>query len=182
MAKKVGLILGGIVLIALLIVGGLALTKPDEFRVERTAVVNAPPETIFAVIGDFRRSPEWSPWEKLDPNIKRTYSGPATGKGSVYAWSGNGQVGEGSMEVLEFNPPTKMVMSLNFVKPMQGKNTVEYTLEPQGEATKVTWLMYGPNDFMGKVMMVFMNCQDMCGKAFEEGLANLKRLCEKEAG
>jgi uncharacterized protein YndB with AHSA1/START domain len=179
MIKKIALVVGGILLAGVAIVLCLALTKPDQFVVERSTVIKAPAEEIFAVIGDFHRSPEWSPWEKLDPNMKRTYSGSASGKGAVYSWTGNDQVGEGSMEILEFNPPSKMVMNLHFVKPMAGDSVVEYTLEPQGDSTKMTWLMHGPNDFMGKVMQVFMNCQDSCGKAFEDGLANLKAVCEK---
>lgn len=179
MFKKIAIIVGAIAVACIATVLCIALTKPDQFAVERATLINAPPEKIFAVIGDFHRSPEWSPWEKLDPNMKRTYSGSASGKGAIYSWSGNDQVGEGRMEVLEFNPPAKMVMNLHFVRPMEGDNLVEYVLEPQGEMTKMTWSMRGPNNFASKVMQVFMNCQEMCGRAFESGLANLKAVCEK---
>jgi uncharacterized protein YndB with AHSA1/START domain len=179
MIRKIALIAGAVVLLSAVVVLCIALTKPDEFRVETSTVIKAPPEKIFAVIGDLHRSPEWSPWENLDPNIKRTYKGPATGKGSVYTWSGNAEVGEGWIEVLEFDPPTKMVMNLHLVTPMEGDNTVEYVLQPQPDGTKMTWSMHGRNNLVGKIMQVFMNCEDMCGDAFQRGLANLKALCEK---
>ncbi len=179
MVKKIAVIVGGILLAGLAVVLCLALTKSDEFRVERSTTIKAPPEKIFAVIGDFHRSPEWSPWEKMDPNIKRTYSGADSGKGAKYSWSGNDDVGEGSMEILEFYPPTKMLMNLHFVRPMGGDNTVEYVFEPQGDLTKMTWSMHGPNNFTSKVMQVFMNCEQMVGASFQEGLTSLKAICEK---
>ncbi len=179
MIKKIAMIVGGVLLVGIVVVLSIAMTKPDIFAIERSVSIKAPPEKIFAVIGDFHRAPEWSPWEALDPQMKRSFSGSASGKGAIYSWSGNDEVGEGSMEVLEFNPPTKMVMNLHFVRPMEGDNAVEYVLVPEGEMTKMTWSMRGPNNFCGKVMQVFMNCEAMCGKAFEDGLAKLKAVCEK---
>jgi len=179
MVKKIALIKGGLLFATVVAVLCGALTKPDEFRVERSIVIKARPEAIFPVIGDFHRATEWSPWDKLDPNLKRTFSGADSGKGAKYGWSGNNEVGEGSLEVLEFEPPTKVVMNLHFVRPMEGDNTVTYLLEPQGDATKMTWSLHGPNNFVAKVMQVFMNCEDMCGKSFERGLGNLKAICEK---
>lgn len=179
MLKKVALALVGIFVAAIGVVLCLALTKPDEFRVERSAVINAAPDKIYAVVSDFHRSPEWSPFEKLDPNVKRSFSGPESGKGARYSWVGNADAGEGYMEVMELEPPTKLLLKLHFDKPMEGDSTVAYVLEPQDSATKMTWSMYGPNTFMGKVMQVFMNCDTMMGTFMEQGLANLKSICEK---
>jgi len=179
--KKIAMIIGGILLVGIVVVLCMAMMKPDEFRVERSTVIKASPEEIFAVIGDLRRSTEWSPWEKLDPNIRRVYYGKERGKGASYAWEGNDEVGKGSMTISEYDPPRRMVMFLHFDKPMQGDNCVIYALSPQADGTKFTWTMFGPNPLLGKIMTVFMHCEDMCGKAFEEGLANLKGVCEKQS-
>ena len=157
----------------------LAATKPGHFSVRRTAAVNAPAEKIFAVISDFREWRGWSPWENRDPAMKRTYEGSEHGKGAVYAWDGNKNVGSGRMEILEASSPSKIVIKLDFLKPFEGHNTAEFTMLPQGDATSVTWTMYGPAVFMSKVMQVFMNLDHMIGKDFEVGLANLKKLTEK---
>lgn len=179
MLKKIALVGAGVFVAAIGIILCLALTKPDEFRVERSIVIKAPAEKIFAVVSDFHRSPEWSPWEKVDPNIKRTLSGSESGKGAKYSWVGNEEVGEGNMEITEVDAPNKVVMNLHFDKPMEGDSTVVYLLAPQDDSTKMTWTMSGPNNFMSKVMSVFMNCDEMIGKSFEEGLASLKSVCEK---
>jgi hypothetical protein len=171
----------------------LAATKPDTFRVQRAASVKAPAEKIFALINDFHRWGSWSPWEARDPAMKRSFSGTDSGKGAVYAWDGNKNVGSGRMEILEAqapskvapskDAPSKIVIKLDFFKPFEGHNTAEFTMLPQGDATDittdVTWAMYGPAPFMHKVMQVFMNMDNMIGKDFETGLANLKKLTEK---
>jgi uncharacterized protein YndB with AHSA1/START domain len=172
-----------IVLIALSVliaaVLGLALTKPDTFRVVRSATIKAPPEKVFAVINDFHNWTSWSPWEKLDPAMKRTHSGAASGKGAIYEWEGNSKVGAGRMEILDTTAPSKIAIKLDFIKPFEGHNTAEYTLVPQGEMTNVTWAMYGPTPFISKLMQVFISFDKMIGKDFEEGLANLKAVAEK---
>jgi uncharacterized protein YndB with AHSA1/START domain len=172
-----------IVLIAVaLIIGGvliLAATKPDTFRVQRAASIKAPPEKIFAVISDFHGWEAWSPWEKMDPAMKRSYSGAAKGKGAVYAWEGNGKVGQGSMEITEAAAPSKVVMDLDFVKPFAAHNKVDFTLVPKGDVTEVTWTMNGPVPYLAKIMHVFMNMDSMVGGQFEAGLANLKSITEK---
>jgi hypothetical protein len=157
----------------------LAATKPDTFSVQRTAVVNAPAERLFPLISDFHQWLNWSPWEGRDPALKRTYSGAERGKGAVYAWDGNKNVGAGRMEILEANSPSKVVIKLDFIKPFEGHNTAEFTMLPQGGATNVTWVMHGPAPFMSKLMQVFMNMDRMIGKDFETGLANLKTITEK---
>ena len=165
--------------IAIAIVLILAATKPDTFSVERATTVKAPPEKIFSLINDFHQWGSWSPYENKDPAMKRSYSGAENGKGAVYAWDGNKNVGSGRMEILEAPAPAKIVIKLDFFTPFEGHNTAEFTMLPQGDATNVTWLMHGPAPFMNKVMQVFMNLDKMIGRDFEIGLANLKRLTEK---
>src|SRR3979490_1134501 len=157
----------------------LAATKPDTLRVQRTITVSAPAEKLFPLINDFHQWRTWSPYEHKDPEMKRTYSGAESGKGAVYAWDGNNNVGSGRMEILETSVPSKVRIKLDFFKPFEGHNTAEFTMLPQGDATNVTWLMHGPSPFMGKIMHVFINMDRMVGKDFEIGLANLKKLAER---
>jgi hypothetical protein len=161
----------------------LAATKADTFSVRRATTVNAPPERIFALINDFHQWGIWSPYENRDPGMQRAYSGSASGRGAVYAWDGNSKVGSGRMEILDTSAPSKILIKLDFFKPFEGHNTAEFTMLPQGDATNVTtnvtWLMHGPAPFMSRLMQVFMNLDNMIGKDFEVGLANLKRLTEK---
>ena len=164
---------------AIAIVLILAATKPDRFQVQRAAVIKAPAEGIFPLISDFHQWKGWSPWEDKDPAMKRTYSGAAAGRGAVYAWDGNRNVGSGRMEILEASAPSKIVINLDFITPFEGHNTAEFTMQPQGDATNLTWVMHGPTPFMMKVMHVFINMDRMIGKDFEIGLANLKRLTER---
>jgi hypothetical protein len=168
-----------ILAIAIAIVLLLALTKPNTFAVQRAISIKAPAEKIFTLINDFHQWGTWSPYENKDPAMKRTYSGANSGKGAVYAWDGNKNVGSGRMEILDASVPSKIVIKLDFFKPFEGHNTAEFTMLPQGDATNLTWLMHGPLPFMGKVMHLFMNMDNMVGKDFEIGLANLKQLTEK---
>ncbi len=157
----------------------LAATKPDVFRVERKIDIKAAPEKIFAHIDDFHEWAAWSPWEKLDPAMTRTFSGPASGKGTAYAWEGNKKVGKGAMEITDLTVPQKIVIKLDFYVPFEAHNTTEFTLSANGESTTVNWLMFGPAPFMAKIMHVFMNMDKMVGKDFEQGLNNLKAIAEK---
>jgi hypothetical protein len=172
-----------VVAVAIAIVLILAATKPDTFSVRRSTTVRALPEKIFPLINDFHRWGSWSPYEYKDPAMKRSYSGAESGKGAVYAWDGNNNVGSGRMEILDTSLPSKVVIKLDFFTPFEAHNTAEFTMLPQGDApsgtTNVTWLMHGPAPFMAKIMHVFMNIDRMVGKDFEIGLANLKRLTEK---
>ncbi|WP_137937946.1 SRPBCC family protein [Chitinivorax sp. B] len=167
-----------IVVIAVLLV--MAATKPDTFRIQRATTVNAPPEEVFALINDFHRWGTWSPWEKKDPAMKRTFGGPPNGKGAIYEWEGNRDVGKGSMEITDVTAPSKVTIKLDFVKPITGHNTAEFTLNPHGETTDVTWTMSGPTPFISKLMQVFVDVDRMVGKDFEAGLANLKTAAEKQ--
>jgi hypothetical protein len=172
-------IIAVVLAVAIAIVLILAATKPARFSVQRATTVKAPPDAIFPLINDFHQWGSWSPYENKDPAMKRSYSGTAAGKGAVYAWDGNKNVGSGRMEILDTAVPTKIVIKLDFFTPFEGHNTAEFTMLPQGDATNLTWLMHGPAPFMSKVMQVFMNMDKMIGKDFEVGLANLKRLTEK---
>ena len=165
--------------LAVAIVLILALRKPDIFRVERSASIKAPPESIFPLINDFHRWASWSPYETRDPAMQRSFSGAASGKGAVYAWNGNKNVGSGRMEILDAPVPEKVVIKLDFFAPFEAHNTAEFTMLPRGDATDVSWAMYGPSPFMAKLMHVFMNMDNMVGKDFAAGLANLKRVAEK---
>src|SRR3979490_738033 len=157
----------------------LAATNPDTFRVERALSVKAPPQKIFALINDLHGWGAWSPYEKKDPAMKRTYSGAAKGKGAVYEWDGDKNVGKGRMEITDTSPPSRITIKLDFISPFEGHNIAEFTMEPKGDATSVTWAMHGPAPFIAKVMHVFINMDKMVGDDFEAGLAKLKTLAEK---
>lgn len=176
MLKKI--LLAVVVLIAALLV--YAWMQPDSFRVERSARIKASPEKVFALVDDFNRWASWSPWEKMDPAMKRTHSGPTSGKGAAYEWDGNKEVGHGRMEITDATPPSKILIKLDFLQPFEAHNTAEFTIVPDGDATKVTWAMFGPNPFIAKVMQVFMSMDAMVGKDFEAGLANLKSVAEAQ--
>jgi uncharacterized protein YndB with AHSA1/START domain len=165
--------------LAIAVVLILAARKPDTFRVQRATTVKAPPEKIFPLINEFHQWRTWSPYETKDPAMKRSYSGEASGKGAVYGWEGNKNVGSGRMEILDAEAPSRIIIKLDFFTPFEGHNTAEFTMLPQGDGTNVTWLMHGPAPFIGKIMHVFINMDHMVGKDFEIGLANLKRLTEK---
>ena len=171
-----------IAVVVVVIVAGIliyAATKPDTFRVQRTVSIKASPEKIFALINDFKAWPLWSPYEKKDPAMKRSYGAVTAGKGATYAWEGDKNVGQGSMEVLEVSAPRKIVIKLDFLKPFEAHNTAEFLLEPKGDATLVTWAIYGPSPFISKVIGTFMNLDNMIGKDFEQGLASLKAAVER---
>ena len=174
------------VVVAVVVAGVLiyAATKPDSFTVKRTASIKAPPDRIFALINDLHGWAAWSPYEKKDPDMKRTFGGANPGKGAIYEWDGNKNVGSGRMEITEATPPSsagarKIVIKLDFVKPFEGHNTAEFTMDPQGDNTNVTWAMYGPSPYMFKVMGLFMDMDKMIGNDFAAGLANLKAIAEK---
>ncbi len=175
MIKRIALVIVALVAGVLI----FATTKPDTFSVRRAATIKAPPEKVFAVLNDFKRWPDWSPWEKLDPAMKRTISDPANGKGATYAWAGNSDAGQGRMEIVESVASSKVGIQLDFIKPFESNNRTEFTLTPQGDATQVDWVMSGPTPYVSKLMQVFVSMDTLIGKDFEAGLANLKALAEK---
>ncbi len=155
----------------------VASQKPDIFRIEKKAVINAPPEKIAGFINDFHRWPVWSPYENKDPNMQRTFDGPVSGPGAKYAWSGNKNIGSGHMEVLEVTPG-KTVVDLVFTAPFKAHNTAEFTFTPNGNATEVTWAMFGPCPLFAKVMHTVISMDKMVGNDFVKGLADLKKAAE----
>jgi hypothetical protein len=172
------LLIIAIIIVAVLI---LAATKPNIFRVERSATINTAPDRIIALLEDFHQWGAWSPWEKLDPEMVRTFSGASSGKGAVYDWVGNKKVGKGRMEILDIEPRTLVRIKLDFLEPFEAHNTTEISLNYNGSATTINWAMFGPASFAIKVMHVFMNMDKMVGKDFETGLANLKALAESKS-
>ena len=172
-------IIGIVVVVLIAGVLILAATKPDTFRVQRAASIKAPPEKVFALISDFRRWDAWSPWEKKDPAMKRTFSAATSGEGATYAWEGNKEVGQGSMQIVESVPPRKIALKLDFIKPFEAHNTVTFMLDAKDGATNVTWAMEGPVPYLAKIVHVFVDMDRMVGKDFEAGLANLRASAEK---
>lgn len=161
------------------LLGGLftyAGTRPGTFRVQRSTLIQAPPETIAPHVTDFRRWATWSPYEKLDPEMKKAFSGAASGVGAVYTWEGR-RAGAGRMEIREASD-RRVAIQLDFSKPFTAHNTAEFTLEPEGAATRVTWAMYGATPFAMKLAGLFMNLDDLSGKDFATGLAALKTIAE----
>ena len=171
-----------IAVVVVVVVAGIliyAATKPDTFRVQRTVTIKASPEKIFALINDFKAWPLWSPYEKKDPAMKRSYGAVTAGRGATYAWEGDKNVGQGNMEILDVSAPRKIIIKLDFLKPFEAHNQAEFTLEGGDTATTVTWAMHGPHPFMMKVMDLVVGMDKMVGKDFETGLANLKQLAEQ---
>ena len=177
--SEVLVIIAVILAVAIAAVLILAATKPTTLRVQRSVSINAPPERIFSLISDFHQWVTWSPYEQKDPAMKRTYGGAVSGNGATYAWDGDKNVGSGRMEILEATASSKIVIKLDFFTPFEGHNTAEFTMLPQGDGTHVTWLMHGPANFMSRLIQVFINLDNMIGKDFEAGLANLKKVAEK---
>ena len=175
MFKTISLIV--VVLIAAVL--AYAAMRPDNFEVRRSTTIQAPPDKIYPLINEFHQWSVWSPYEKLDPAMKRSYSGAASGRGAVYAWEGNGKAGAGRMEIVEATPPSKVAIQLDFIKPFEGHNIAEFALAPQGGATQVGWSMRGPSPYIAKLMGIFFNMDKMIGQDFEVGLANLKAAAEK---
>ena len=175
--KKVLLVL----LVAIVAFLAFAATRPARFHVERSITIAAPADAVYPHIVDFHQWPAWSPWEKLDPNMTRTLGGAESGVGATYHWTGNDKVGEGNMAITEARPGERVVIKLDFLKPFEASNISTFTLAPEGAGTRVTWAMDGNNNFMAKVMCIFMNMDKMVGGDFEKGLENLKALVESGA-
>lgn len=172
-------IIAGVVVILVAGVLAVAFTRPDSFRVQRSASIKAPPEKVYALVNDLRGWKEWSPYEKKDPAMRRTLSGAPSGKGAVYEWSGNKEVGKGRMEITDTTAPSKVLIKLDFLEPFEAHNTAEFSLQGRGDGTDVTWAIYGPSPFMSKLVSVFLDMDRMIGTDFEAGLANLKAIAER---
>lgn len=168
-----------ILILAVLGVVAYAANHPGDFRIERSTTVGAAPETLFDLIEDFHRWTEWSPYETMDPDLKRTYGGAERGVGATYGWEGR-KTGVGSMVVTEAVKPSQVLIDLIFTKPFQAHNKAEFTLEPVGDSTKVTWAMSGHSSFFAKLMSIFFSTEKMVGPQFEQGLAKLKAVAERQ--
>jgi uncharacterized protein YndB with AHSA1/START domain len=170
-----------LIVIAVVIAGILAFaaTKPDVFRVQRSITIAAPAEKIFALINDFHQWQSWSPYEHKDPTMQRSFSGAPTGRGAIYDWDGNKNVGKGRIEITDATQPSRVAINLDMLKPFAAHNKVEFMLQPQGDATTVTWAMHGHTPYLAKIMHVFINMDRMCGNDFEAGLAKLKAIAER---
>jgi uncharacterized protein YndB with AHSA1/START domain len=180
--KKELLMLKTILAVIAVAIGAMliyAATKPDAFRVERSIVIKAPAEKIFPLINDLHQWEPWSPWEKIDPALKRTYSGANDGVGAAYEWQGNKDIGHGRMEITESTASYKVVLKLHFIKPFEANNTVEFVLSKEGDGTRVTQAMYGPSPYISKLMSLAFSMDKMVGTKYEEGLGNLKNLAER---
>ena len=169
MLKKI--LIGLAVLIALFLV--VVATRPSNFHVERSATLTAPPASLFDNVNNHHKFSVWNPFMKLDPNVKNTYTGPESGVGAVCSWDGNKDIGAGSATITESKPGELVRMRMDWIRPMAGVATVDFTFKPEGDKTVVTWAMYGKNSFMGKAVSLFMDCDKMCGPQFEKGLAAL---------
>lgn len=173
--------LWGILVVVLVAVAALlayAASRPDSFRIERATMIQAPAEVVAGFITDFHRWTAWSPWEHIDPQLKRSYGGAPSGVGTTYAWEGNNKVGSGRMEILESSASTIRIQ-LDFLKPFKAHNEARFDLRAAGGATTVTWAMTGPSPFLSKLMGVVFNLDRMVGGQFEQGLAKLKAAAEK---
>jgi hypothetical protein len=172
-------IIGIVIVVAIAGILIFASTQPDTFRIQRTLAMKASPAKIFPHVNDLQKMQVWSPWEKMDSNMKRTYTGPTSGQNAEYAWDGNKNVGAGKMKIIESIHPSKVTMSLDFLRPMEGHNVAEFSLVPRYDGmTDVTWAMSGPSPFLSKVICTFMNMDKMVGSQFEKGLAELKTIVE----
>src|SRR5215470_14369321 len=178
MLKILGIVAGvGVLAIIGLLV--YAATFPDTFQVQRMQRINASPEKIFPLINNLHGMNTWNPFSEADPEIKITYTGPESGKGARYEWTGNSKVGQGSIEVIDVAAPSRVALRLDMLKPIEGHNTVVFTLAPNGSGTDVTWAMTGERPFIGKVMDAVFNMDRMVGGQCEKGLDKLKMIAEK---
>jgi uncharacterized protein YndB with AHSA1/START domain len=173
-------ILIGLAVVIIILVVVIA-TRPPGFKVERSATINAPPATVFGQVNDFHKWEAWSPWEKMDPAMKKTIEGPPSGTGAKYHWVGNDKVGEGQMEITDSKPAELVKIKLDFIKPMASTSDTLFTFTPEGSGTKVTWTMSGKNNFMAKAFSLVMNMDKMVGGDFEKGLAQMKAVSEAPA-
>lgn len=172
------LIILAVVIVVFLIIVAM---QPADFRVARSTTIAASPQTVFARVNNLRHWEDWSPWAKLDPEMKQTYEGPEAGVGASYAWAGNKKVGEGRMTITESRPNELVRLKLEFLKPFAAVNTTEFTFTPEGDQTTVDWSLFGKNNFMAKAFCMFKSMDNMVGKDFEKGLRQLKTAVEEGA-
>jgi hypothetical protein len=171
----------GVVVVVVLALVGFIAARPADFRVERSAQISAPREVVFAIINDLRQWERWSPYDKRDPNMKKSYEGPSSGPGAIYTWDGNSDVGAGRMTIVESKPGELVAMKLEFFRPFKATNAVNFKLAHSEGGTRVSWIMDGKYIFVTKAMSLFMDFDKMVGKDFEQGLANLNSVAQSES-
>lgn len=172
--KKLGLAIVGVIGLFMVLVA----MQPASWSVTRSAVIAAPASQVFPLVNDLKQWEKWSPWEKMDPAMKRTYEGPASGTGAAYGWVGNNEVGEGRMTITESKPDELVKMNLHFLKPFEDSCVVDFTFKQEGTQTRVGWTMAGQKNFMQKAICMFMDMDKMLGGQFETGLASMKTAAE----
>jgi Polyketide cyclase / dehydrase and lipid transport len=173
-------ILAVVALVIFILVIVIAL-QPGEFRIARSTKISAPPPVVFAQVNDFRKWQAWNPWGKIDPAMKVSYEGAPAGVGAVYSYSGNNEVGEGRMTIIESRPHELIRVKLEFLKPFAATNTAEFTFKPEANETITTWSMFGEKNFMAKAIHLFISMEKMIGGQFEKGLADMKAAAEADA-
>ena len=164
--------------VIIIVVAGVVAMQPDDFRVTRSTTVSAPAAVVFAQVNDLHKWEAWNPWQKKDPAMKLTFSGPPAGPGASYSWAGNNEVGEGRLTITESRPGELVRLKLEFMKPFAATNIAEFTFKPEGERTNVTWTMQGTNNFFAKALHLVMNMDKMVGGEFEKGLVDMKAAVE----
>ena len=178
MIKKIILGVLAVLVLGIVAIAAAVSMQPDQYTVVRSATFDAPPERVFEQVNDFRNWKQWSPWEKLDPNMKTTLSGPESGKGAGYAWIGNDEVGEGKMTIVESRPSEMVGIDLEFIQPFAMRSRSDLTFKPEGDKTNVTWAMTGENGIVGKAFSLVMDMDAMIGKDFEKGFAQMRPIVE----
>jgi len=176
MWKRIALALGALIVALAAVVA----MQPSSFAIERSTTIAAPAHLVYPHIASVRAMDEWSPWAKMDPQMKTTYEGPESGVGAGSSWEGP-QMGKGRIAVTAVKPDREVEMRLEMLAPMAATNRILFTLAPAGEATTVTWRMEGTNGFAGKAMTLVVGMDEMVGEPFSDGLAALKELAEAEA-
>ncbi len=171
MIKKILTILAALIALILII----PIFKSPDYRVTRSRTIAAPAALLFEQVNNHQKFAVWNPWGKMDPQAKNTYSGPEAGVGAMAAWDGE-TVGKGQATITESKPGELVRQRMEWLKPMEGTSTVDFTFKPEGDKTKVTWDMYGKNEYLGKLVSLFMDCESMCGPEFEKGLADLEKI------
>lgn len=174
------LIVLAMIFVFLVALVGMIEMQPDTFRLERSRKMAAPPEAVFAEVNDFRNWQKWSPWAKMDPNAKNTYSGAESGQGAKFAWDGNDEVGAGQMEIVESKPAELVKLKLDFLRPMQNSCDTIFTFKPEDGGTLMTWTMEGPNSFLGKALHLVIDMDKMVGDQFEQGLTSIQQIVEQK--
>jgi hypothetical protein len=178
MLKKAIMAIVAALIVVIAVFCVVVVMQPADFKITRSATMNASPDKIFEQVNDFHKWDAWSPWAKIDPAMKTTYSGPPSGTGAAYAWVGNDQVGEGKMAITASHPNEHIAIDLEFIRPFAAKNITEFTLKPEGDKTSVTWTMTGKNNFVAKAFNLVMNMDKLVGADFEKGLAQMKAITE----